>query len=361
MKKVVFAIPRLTGGGAERVVSVWANELNSKGFDIRIVLFYRSKDEYFTSEEVEIYSLVDTLEEYMRLSFKKKWIGLRSILKKIDPDYIVSFLPAMQVWMMLASIGSKAKRIETIRVNPWKVSIPGITNKLIWKICYHTAYKIILQATDQKPFFSWFDQRKTVLIPNPISDTYLQEVVRCVPEHPTRFIAVGRLEPQKNYPMMIEAFSHLIKSNNNISLRIFGEGEKSYMDYLETLIIENKVSGYVKLMGRTPRIEQEYNKSDIFLMCSDFEGLPNALMEAMASGLICISTDCKTGPRDLIDDGINGFLVSVGNVEEMSEIMNKILCMPVEIRQNISQNARKKILQYCSKENSVERLIKLLS
>ena len=95
-------------------------------------------------------------------------------------------------------------------------------------------------------------------------------------------------------------------------------------------------------------------------MCSDFEGLPNALMEAMASGLICISTNCKTGPADLIDNGKNGFLIKVGDVNEMSKTMKEVLDMPLKIRQDISKNARNKILRHCSKENSVEKLMKIL-
>src|SRR5690554_3487826 len=102
-KKVLLAIPQLTGGGAERVVSVWANELNRRGYETSIALFHRSKDEYQTDSEICIYSIADGKKEYLKLSYPQRYKRLRKILKEINPDYIISFLPAMQVWMMLAS------------------------------------------------------------------------------------------------------------------------------------------------------------------------------------------------------------------------------------------------------------------
>lgn len=360
MKNIVLAIPRLTGGGAERVVSVWANELCNNEYQISIVLFSRSNNEYIVNERVKIYSLVDSISEYFAMSAFEKLNGLRSILKKIAPDYIISFLPAMQVWMMLASVGLQIKRIETIRVNPWKVNTGGKINRIVWKNCFRTCYKIIIQATGQELFFSKNEQKKIVLIPNPIDEKFLIRAKHDINPTPNKFIAVGRIDKQKNYPMMIKAFFEIAKERTDIVLKIYGDGEKEYVTELEKLIKKYRLTNNVYLMGRTPNIEVEYQKNDIFLMSSDFEGLPNSLMEAMASGLICISTDCQTGPSDLIENGKNGYLVPVGDSEQMSRTIFAILHMSESERKIVSEKARNKILEYCSKENSVDRLKNIL-
>ena len=116
----------------------------------------------------------------------------------------------------------------------------------------------------------------------------------------------------------------------------------------------------ILLMGRTPSIEKEYINNDIFLMTSNYEGLPNALIEAMASRLICISTDCKTGPKDLIESGENGFLIETNNIEQLVSAIRLVLDMNNESQNEIAGKARDKILEYCSQTNSAEKLYQLL-
>ena len=133
-----------------------------------------------------------------------------------------------------------------------------------------------------------------------------------------------------------------------MNLKIFGEGDEAYLISLKKLIRDKGSQNNIFFMGRTNQIEKEYLKSDLFLMTSDFEGLPNALMEAMASRLICISTNCKTGPRDLIDNGVNGFLIETENVDELEGSIQKVLKLTVVEKRIIADNARRKILDYCS-------------
>lgn len=165
------------------------------------------------------------------------------------------------------------------------------------------------------------------MIPNPIAEAYKSHYKMNNSNNVCEFIAAGRIGKQKNYELMIKAFSIACKKNANIRLRIFGTGSDEYLDYLKRIILENNVEQNIFFMGRSNSMEVEYKKSDVFLMTSDFEGLPNALMEAMASKLICISTDCKTGPRDLIDDGKNGFLSPVGNVLSFAEKIEYVMEM----------------------------------
>jgi glycosyltransferase involved in cell wall biosynthesis len=359
-KKVLLAIPQLTGGGAERVVSVWANELSHRGYDTSILVFGRTKDEYHTHQNVKIYAVASDLEEYKAMPYSIRFRIMRSLVKQIRPYYIISFLPSMQVWMMLASIGLGIKRIETIRINPWRINVTNPLHTFLWKLCYRTSDKIILQASDQGSFFSQRDQKKSILIPNPISELYVNNYKETFSQVPTEFIAAGRIDPQKNYKMMIRAFAQVCSENQNLHLRIFGTGSEAYTAELENYIKELDMENHIFLMGRSPNMEEEYKKSDIYLMTSDYEGLPNALAEAMISQLICISTDCKTGPKDLIDDGVNGYLVPVNDAAALAGAIKQVLHMSYIEREQMAVAAREKVMRYCSHENSINALCKLL-
>lgn len=359
-KKVLLAIPQLTGGGAERVVSVWANELNEKGYEVHILVFSPSEDEYYVHSGVEVKYLAPSVKDYLSLSYFGRIREIRKYLMVAKVDYIISFLPAMQVWMMLASIGLGCKRLETIRVNPWRISVTDKLQTLMWKMCYHTSYKIILQATDQQPFFGKKDQKKCVLIPNPISELYIKKYKNELDESPKTFIAAGRIDSQKNYFLMINAFARVCARHPELTLRIFGKGSDDYVAEIQRHINELGMQNNITLMGRSPHMEDEYQKSNVFMMTSDFEGLPNALMEGMASQLVCISTDCKTGPKDLIDHGKNGFLVPVGDEDALVYTIEKVLSMNHSERTAIAKAAREKVLRHCSRERSTNVLCDLL-
>lgn len=359
-KKIVLAVLSLGDGGAERVVSVWANELNARGYDVSILVFKRCRDEYRIAEGIAIEAVAQDEKEYLAMSFTQRLKKVRAILRRIRPDYVIPFLFTAQIWMLLGCFGMKTKRIETIRNNPWRIGPGNPAAKFLWKLCYRTADGIVVQAKDQIPFFSASEQKKCVLIPNPINHLYVENYREGTAETPAQFIAAGRIAPQKNYPMMIRAFAIAARKHPEISLNIFGAGTESYTEEIRSLIAETGMEGRIRLMGRSPSMEREYKKADVFLMSSDYEGLPNTLAEAMASRLICISTDCKTGPADLVDDGKNGFLSPTGDENAFAEKIERVLGMTADERRVMADSAREKILTYCSQSNSVDRLCEVL-
>lgn len=360
MPKIILAVPLLTGGGAERVVSVWANELVELDYDVTILLFTRSQNEYEINPKIKVLSLESNLLDYKSNSILKNILSIRKILRESKAEFIVSFLPAMQVLVMLACIGLKTKRIETIRVNPWENGLKSKINVFMWNLSFYTSYKIIIQSDRQKEYFKKIIWDKCYKIVNPISDTYIDVYRETTREKVTNFISVGRIDKQKNYEMLIKAFSSICKKYPNIKLDIFGDGTEGYTKEIYKLILSLKAENNIFLRGRTKNIVNEYMKNDVYIMTSNFEGLPNALIEAMACKLICISTDCLTGPSDLIDDNENGFLVSVGNIEQLEQVIEKILGMDLPQLEKISNNARNKVLNCCCKKNSIEKIIDIL-
>ena len=360
-KKILIAIGSLSNGGAERVVSVWASQLADCGYDVSLLLFVRQEDEYPISDKVKLYTVADTTKDYLALSYISRYKKIRSIIKRIGPDYIIPFLGNMQLWMMCASIGLGCKKVETIRLNPWVYSKHhNLFKRILIQVCYNTAQKIIIQASDQQPWFSKRNQKKCILIPNPISQVYKQSYREDISQEVVNFVAAGRVDSQKNYPMMIDAFASVVKQYPDVKLKIFGKGTDAYTKSLQDRINALGMQDHILLMGRSSQINEEYKKSDVFLMSSDYEGLPNALMEAMASRLICISTDCKTGPCDLIEEGVNGYMTPVGDSKAFADTIIKVINMTYEERVAMADAARHKIMTYCSEENSLNQLCSIL-
>ena len=358
MKHVVFAIGSLHGGGAERVVSVWASALAEKGYPVSVVVYARRENEYPVDTRVQICPIADSMQACNALSMRQRLKCFRSQLKGIKPDVLISFLPEMQVYIAMASIGLGISRVETIRNNPWKLDILHTKFAPLWRWCFRSCRGLIVQSEDQKLFFSRSVQKKAVVIPNPVNLCYResQKTEYCADSH--KIVAAGRLANQKNYKMMIDAVGKVTCQYPDVCLAIYGEGPLE--EELRSYINQNQLETHIQLMGRSSELYRVYQNADLYLMSSDYEGMPNALAEAMAVGMPCISTDCKTGPRDLIDDGQNGYLVPCGDADAMAEKILHIFAMSAEEQKNVGQNARKKILAFCSEENSLNRLIALI-
>jgi len=359
MKKILFAITGLGGGGSERVVSVWASQLAKRGYDIGVFTFARKESEYAVNLEVTRLTMAENIEDYLAMNYVKRYRLMRKKIKEFSPDVVIGFLPRMQIWIAAVTIGLKVKRIDTVRISPWHLCSGAITTRL-WKLCFKTGDITILQSEDQKPFFSKGVQKKCVVVPNPLNEDYENEGKTEFSGKVTRFVAAGRLSKQKNFPLLIKAFAKACETNSYITLDIYGKGEDTYVAELQKLIGELGMNERIRLCGRSDNMHGTLKEYDAFVMSSDFEGMPNALAEAMATGLVCISTDCKTGPRDLIEDGKNGFLTPVGDVDSMAEKIKAVADMdPAEI-ERFGKEARHYVTDLCGRENSLEKLIQAI-
>ena len=360
MKKILISVSTLTGGGAERVASVWANELVDAGYDVSLLLYGRCENEYLVDDRVRICTVASDYPAFKAMSYIERLKRMRRIVKDISPDAAISFLPRMQIWMMVATFGRNLRRIETIRVSPWHINISTSIEKFLWKLTYLRADAVIFQTAEQAEFFSKSVRKKGVVVSNSITEKYTINPKQTYSERSRHFVAAGRITEQKNYPLMIEAFANAVKKHSDLHLSIYGVGEESYTAKLKELIGKLGVSDNVKLMGRSTDMLTVLQNADAFIMTSDYEGMPNALAEAMTVGLPCISTNCRTGPKDMIDDGVSGFLTKVGDVEEASEAIIKITEMSKDEAESMGSAAREKIMDLCGKEKSLNQLIKVI-
>ena len=160
MKRIAFAIGSLFGGGAERVVSNWANALVARGYDVSVVVYSRLENEYPVSEDVKIFPIAESQQACNEMSELKRVRYIRKIFKNTNPDVVISFLPIMQIYVRVATIGLNIPRIETIRISPWEANILKTKFSKLWINCFETCNAVILQSNDQKAFFSKDVQKK---------------------------------------------------------------------------------------------------------------------------------------------------------------------------------------------------------
>ncbi|HFK1432572.1 TPA: glycosyltransferase [Bacillus cereus] len=352
MKKILFVVPFLSSGGAERVVSIWTSELAKLGYDVHLLVFSRLEREYPLDGKVNIYSIKENKKEYDSLSKWKKIIELRRKFREIKPDLVIPFISYVGLMTSIAKLGLSLEVVETIRNNP-STSPSKKLHRWARNLSVFLAKGCIVQTDEQLEYFPKWMQGRMITIANPIADEFTQKEKIFVEKKIENIIAVGRLERQKNFEMLIRAFSIVAQKNKDIKLNIYGEGTlyKSLFTYIQELNLENRIL----LHGRTNNITEALLSSDLFILSSDSEGMPNALMEAMAVGLPCISTDCPTGPSELIKNEYNGYLIPVGDEEALVNNIIKVI-NNIDETVRIGQRARKEIVNKYAARESAKKL-----
>lgn len=359
LKKVCIAIHGLAHAGAERVAASWANYLVDHGHQVSVMVYAHSEDTYELDERVRIIPLADTQQQYYQLSKGKQLSRIRSVIRQEKPQVLISFLPKMQISVMLATFGMRLKRMETVRNNPWiDTDVSG--KRFLWNLCFRRSDVILVQTKEQSEYFSKRLQKKCVVISNPISQSFAQRRKTYDGEKTNKFIAVARINTQKNYPMMIRAFAQAAKEDPSCTLDIYGAGSPERIQSVQELIGQLGMEERIALCGWRRDIPDILTQYDAFLMSSNYEGMPNALAEAMSAGLVCLSTDCKTGPKDMIDSGKNGILAKTGDVGSFAEGIETIINMDQQQRAEMGCLARSSILEMCSEENTLARLKQLI-
>ena len=322
MKKVMFVIGCLAGGGAERVVSSVSSALVSKGHQVSILTYYKEENEYPYSSDINRINISNgSISDFNKMSTLKKLRAIRKSIKREKPDEIICFLSHPSVFVYLATLGTKYnKRISfAIRANPnvEKSKIAEIQKRFSKKV-----KRIITQNEGQTTCFSSKLQNKMVIIPNPMYEE-LFEGEKIYLDSPLKIVSVGRLNNQKNYELAINSFDIISKKYTNINYYIYGAGNLE--SQLRQLIKNKNLEDRIFIMGFEKDRNKIYGDKDIFLMTSKFEGMPNALAEAMCKGIPSISTDCDFGPRDLIMNEDMGILLKDYEVDTLVDALEVMI------------------------------------
>ena len=333
--KITFCIPSLGSGGAERVVSVLANKFDGYGYETSIIMLSHNLCVYPLSENIKIECL--DCDDDGKLPYVKRYPlrlkKIRTAIKKLSPDVVISFMSETNIDVCFALSGMNIPVIVSERNDP-AIDPASKIKKLMRRLAYFKPHGFVFQTPDAQAYFSKRIQKKSKIILNPLAD-YLPAPYDC--EREKRIVAVGRLNKQKNFPMLIDAFSSFSKKHLEYTLEIYGEGVLE--EKLKQYISDKKLNDKVILKGFCKDVHEKILSASMFVMSSDFEGMPNALLEAMAIGLPCISTDCPCGgPRMLIESYKNGILVPVDDTQKMTEAMLYMAGKPEEAKK-MSSNA----------------------
>lgn len=328
-KKIVFIVGGMTRGGAERVISILSRECIKKGWDTSIILLLFPNVEYTLHEKIKIMDLSGTVSSRVR-RFPFWVYHIRKYLKAEKPDIVVSFAARVNIIMLLSVFGLKTRKIISERNDPFHDGRDKIT-EILTKLLYPGADKIVFQTARSMKYFSKRIEKKGIVIYNPIEVNVNASLTNSY-----KIVSVGRLEKQKNQFLLIKAFSEIIKKYPEYELWIYGEGK--LRPDLEKLKDNLGVGNKVFLPGIVKDIHVQISDAEMFVLSSDYEGLSNALMEAMMMGLPCISTDCA-GSDEMIKNGVNGLLVPVGNQQKLTEAMEKLI-LDKKLSNKLAGNAK---------------------
>lgn len=334
--KITFFIGSLYGGGAERVTCNLASFLVQHGHEVEILTMSETEQTYELDKRVTSKVLLPLIDRKGKMwNTVIRLLRFFRYMRQHETDIYIVMLPKTTIMLLLFKWLSEAKVIAAERVDPAAYS------SLIAKVLKKYASRAdgwVFQTKDAK---KWYGEAikncKTIVIPNAINLLFIR-----APYKGTRrkvIAGVGRLSKQKNFSLLIRAFAKISPDFPDYSLTIYGKGdmESELKDLAVTLGVQEKV----QFPGNIQNIADEMEKNTMFVLSSDFEGMPNALMEAMALGVPCIATDCPCGgPRYLIQNDVNGLLVPVGDVDEMAEAMSKVLGDPKKAK-NLGEEARK--------------------
>lgn len=313
---IVFVLASLGSGGAERVVSLLANKMVERGHQVEIICLKFNDVYYQTDSRVKVTLAMQQTKNRLTEIF---W--LRKYLKKQTPDVVIPFTEGVYCFTILSLLGTGIPIIASERLDPAAMST---TRKILKRLLLPYADWLVVQTQSIKDYFPESIQKKTSIIYNPVNDSVfnLPSLQGRAGERLNRIISVGRLYPQKNQAMMIRAFAKVADEFPDWQLVIYGEGP--LRESLELIVESLELKDRVLLPGRTEHVVEELRKSKIFCMSSDYEGMSNAMIEAICVGLPIISTKVS-GTEELIIDGKNGFLVPPNDEEQMSRCFNTLM------------------------------------
>ncbi len=348
-KRIVFFIGTLMYGGAERVVSTLANALAEKYSSITILLYFDKEICYEIKTKVDV---VIVEKETKSLNLLKNVLWIRKFIS-INADVVFSFLSVFNMLMIVATLGFEIPVIVSNRSDPSNepknIFLRILRNKL-----YFFADVIIVQTSSSKKYFSRLFENKTVVIPNPVSPDLMKGAGLVTTKEKT-VVTVGRLIDTKNHSLLIDAFSEIANDYIDYKLVIYGDGILRHK--LEKQISQLCLNNQIHLAGLTGNIFEKIKSAEIFVLTSNYEGMPNALIEAMCMGLPVISTKVS-GAIDYIDSGVNGYLINCDDKYALVNALSKLINNPTD-RYRCSNEAIK-ICDELNEEAIINKWIKLI-
>jgi glycosyltransferase involved in cell wall biosynthesis len=342
LKKILIILPNMAGGGVERIRLILSKEFKSKGFEVEYALLNASGellDE--ASRGHKIYNL--RINKIRHLPFK-----LSKLLKEIKPEAVLASIWPVTVaaafGVFLSGITCRLVLSEHNHLST-QYKNKGFLHNFIMRFsmffCYRFATKIVavssgvkkdlekLSLLDKQKFEVIFNPISSITIPNSEKKIEVEKMWGC--KNKKRIISVGSLKKQKNHFLLINAFA-LVNNEIPSKLMIIGDGQER--DNLKKQVQSLGLKNEVIFSGFQRDIDSFYQSADLFVLSSNYEGVGNVLLEALINGINIVSTDCNSGPAEILSNGKYGILVPVDNVKALSVAITEELKEP-SINKNI--------------------------
>lgn len=328
--KIVFVLPDMAGGGTERVVSLLANTYVDRGHEVAILSFAGSQQAYALDERIETLSAGGPSGGSLGVRLRRL-LFMRDYFRRNRDCIIFSFSTIGTGFIVLSTLFHKRRMLVSER------SDPGAYDKKRYRdFFYGFADCLVCQTEEAIRCFPKHLQKKARVIGNPV-DAALPP--RFMGTRSKRIVTAGRLEAVKNHKMLIEAFALFARDFPDYTLELYGSG--SLEGTLYKLAAQKGLENRVIFHGFCSDVKERIRDCSMFVLSSDYEGISNAMLEALAMGIPVIATDCPVGGcRTYIQDGDNGLLVPVGDAVKMAEAMRRLASDP-ELAQRLSVQAEK--------------------
>lgn len=344
---IACMISSLIKGGSERVMCNLADYFVQQGNRVTLVTQYQREDEYPLNPKVKrILSQITEAEMGRnRISnFIRRFQKLRNIWKTEKPDAILVFIGKNNFMALLTAWGLHIPVVVSVRADP-NQEYPNRWMRFMARHLFKKAAGVILQTRECMEFFPKAVQRKSVILHNPVNEVFFENPYEGEREH--TIVTVGRIDENKNQALLLRAFALIAADYPDYQIILYGKGDQE--ENLKQLADNLEIADRVIFAGNESDVAGKIKKAGVFVLTSNTEGMPNALIEAMVLGLPVIATDCPCGgPRDLIEDGVNGILTPVGDVDKMKENLQHIL-NDLQNALHMGQTARKSTAIYREK------------
>lgn len=323
-KKIMFYISSLAKAGAQRVILNLTESLLEKGHKVTIVTTAIVENEYDLPKGAgriisDIQGAEITSNRVMNL--RNRFLKLRNIWKSEQPDVIISFIGKNNFMAIMTAMGLHIPVVTSVRGEP-KEEYYSPVMELLAKTLMGMSAGIVLQTPDAKEYFPKWMHKKAVILENPLNPNFIEKYYDG--DRNSEIVSVGRIDSNKNQKIMIDAFMRIADEFPEMKLVLYGDGEDR--EKLINYVNHSSYKERILFPGAVGNVKERIKKAKVFVLSSNTEGMPNALMEALALGIPCVSTDCPCGgPRMLMEGKENGILVPVGDSDKMAEAMTRIL------------------------------------
>lgn len=332
-RRLLVLIPSLSMGGAERVAATLANHWARNGYSVAVATLSGCQADFYQLDpSIERFNMniarsschsIDAVVNNLRIVW-----SVRRLLKRWQPQVAIGFMTAANVYIALAGVGLRLHKIGSEHIHP-----PMYPLGHAWEWLRAQGYGFLdhlVALTEESA--DWLRRntmaRRVAVIGNPIpwplpSLPPLRDPRRLLSSRRRHLLAVGRLVEQKGFDLLVDAFARLISVFDTWDLIIVGEGPMRKQ--LEAQIARLELRDRVHLVGGVGNIGDWYSACDLYVMSSRFEGFGNTLAEAMSYGLPAVSFDCKSGPKDIIRHGVDGFLVPAADVDSLAAALAQLM------------------------------------